>query len=348
MDDRRARAEAIEDFAEVLRELRRSVGDPPFREMSGRSGAISHTTLHEATKGNRLPSWETTVEFVRACGADPADYRERWEKANQTVRGTGIGDPPVLADASVDHPPGAVATSAAGAAGPRTAHTAMTPQASGPAAETPASVSASRPGESTGGIRPVLPAPGGRGRFRRTLPTVLTAVAAAAGVGAAVLIVTVADRVSGPAEPGPSLSGGPPPSPAGCPVQQANPAWAPPVHKGDAAEFVADVTLPDCTRVGAGETMPKVWRLKNAGTVPWKGYSLRRLDPPQRTGRCRTASAVPIGETRPGETVDVRIDITTPREPGLCYVRFKMMDASGKIAFPGSRPINFQIIVDAP
>src|SRR3954466_12126592 len=70
----------------ALRELRESVGNPSFREMSGRSGAISHTTLHEATKGNRLPSWGTTVEFVKACGADPAAYRERWEKANSTVR----------------------------------------------------------------------------------------------------------------------------------------------------------------------------------------------------------------------------------------------------------------------
>lgn len=74
----RARAEVIGDFAAALRELRKSVGNPPFREMSGRSGAISHTTLHEATKGNRLPSWGTTVEFVKACGADPAAYRESW------------------------------------------------------------------------------------------------------------------------------------------------------------------------------------------------------------------------------------------------------------------------------
>ena len=100
MGDRRARAEAIEDFAEVLRELRNSVGNPPFREMSGRSGAISHTTLHEATKGNRLPSWETTVEFVKACGVDPAMYRERWERANLAVRSASAGDPSTRADTS--------------------------------------------------------------------------------------------------------------------------------------------------------------------------------------------------------------------------------------------------------
>ncbi|MFD9946325.1 hypothetical protein ACFWYW_30325 [Nonomuraea sp. NPDC059023] len=93
MDDRRARAEAIEDFAASLRELRNSVGNPPFREMSGRSGAISHTTLHEAVKGNRLPSWETTVEFVKACGADPAAYRAYWERANLAVRSVSAVEP---------------------------------------------------------------------------------------------------------------------------------------------------------------------------------------------------------------------------------------------------------------
>ena len=82
----KARAEAIEGFARVLRELRESVGNPAFREMSGRSRAISHTTLHEAAQGNRLPSWATTVEFVKACSADPAEYREQWQQANTVVK----------------------------------------------------------------------------------------------------------------------------------------------------------------------------------------------------------------------------------------------------------------------
>ncbi|TDD71495.1 hypothetical protein E1293_33555, partial [Actinomadura darangshiensis] len=95
MDDRGAQAEAIAEFAAALRELRNSVGNPPFRELSGRSGAISHTTLHEATKGNRLPSWGTTAEFVKACGADPAAYRERWEKANAAPRPAAEPSEPV-------------------------------------------------------------------------------------------------------------------------------------------------------------------------------------------------------------------------------------------------------------
>jgi hypothetical protein len=75
---------AAERFAEQLRALRAAVGDPSFRKMSGRSGRISHTTLHEAAAGNRFPSWETTREFVRACEADEVEWRLRWEDAQRT------------------------------------------------------------------------------------------------------------------------------------------------------------------------------------------------------------------------------------------------------------------------
>jgi len=91
MDDQRTVAEvkpqatAAERFAEQLRGLRAAVGDPSFRKMAGRSGRISHTTLHEAAAGTRFPSWETTREFVRACEADESEWRLRWEDAQRTV-----------------------------------------------------------------------------------------------------------------------------------------------------------------------------------------------------------------------------------------------------------------------
>ncbi|MEU7923692.1 NBR1-Ig-like domain-containing protein [Micromonospora sp. NPDC049107] len=88
-------------FAEQLRALRGAAGDPSFRKMAGRSGRISHTTLHEAAAGTRFPSWETTREFVRACEADEALWRRRWEEAQRPVtaaRSSGDGDPaPVVA-----------------------------------------------------------------------------------------------------------------------------------------------------------------------------------------------------------------------------------------------------------
>ncbi|MEV4006416.1 NBR1-Ig-like domain-containing protein [Actinomadura sp. NPDC049753] len=334
----RAQAEAIEDFAAVLRELRESVGNPPFREMSGRSGAISHTTLHEATKGNRLPSWGTTVEFVKACGGDPAAYRERWERANQAVR-----------SANAERP----ASDALEAAAPRTVeaqalHLSLEPPGASETDETSAARSAAPlPGRVAGEVQAIFPAPKRRGRFRLSSPGAVALAAAVIGTWAVVLIVVDHDSgKDGMEEYGNRAKNAL--TPADCPVQPTNPAPASPRHKGDAASFVADITLPDCTRVGAGQNVTKVWRLKNTGTVPWDGYSLRRLDLPQKADNCQTISEVPIADTEPGRTVDVRAEITTPRKPGLCYVRFKMVDGEGRVAFPGSRPVNFQVIVEGP
>ncbi|WP_235037078.1 NBR1-Ig-like domain-containing protein [Actinomadura sp. K4S16] len=344
----RAQADAVADFAAALRELRESVGNPPFREMSGRSGAISHTTLHEATKGNRLPSWGTTAEFVKACGADPAAYRERWERANLAVRSAGVGRPAASAALPLETTEG----SAASAVEPSGTSIAIEPQASGLAEGTAATVPVRRPpDEIAGGARPPAAVPRGRGPSRRARLVKIALVTAVIGAGTGAVIVYAVERGSGSGRDGPGASGNRAKaalSPADCPVHATNPAPAPPTHQGDAALFVADITLPDCTRVGAGKSVTKVWRLKNTGTVPWEGYSLRRLDLPQKADNCQTISEVPIADTRPGRVVDIRTDITTPKQPGLCYVRFKMVDGAGRVAFPGSRPVNFQVIVEGP
>ncbi|MFI5928524.1 NBR1-Ig-like domain-containing protein [Micromonospora sp. NPDC051543] len=98
-------------FAEQLRTLRSAAGDPSFRKMAGRSGRISHTTLHEAAAGTRFPSWETTREFVRACEADEALWRGRWEEAQRPVtaaRPSGDGDPAPVVAASAPEEQGVV------------------------------------------------------------------------------------------------------------------------------------------------------------------------------------------------------------------------------------------------
>jgi hypothetical protein len=79
--------------------------------------------------------------------------------------------------------------------------------------------------------------------------------------------------------------------------------------------------------------------------VPWRGYALHRIDMPEQIDQCQTIADVPIGDTLPGEVVDIGVTVTAPNQPGFCFVRFKMQDASGRLAFPGSRPVNFQIIV---
>ena len=78
-------------FADRLWRLKVEAGDPPFAEMASRLGAAaSKSSLAAAAQGRRLPSWETTWEFVRVLavgrlGRDPEEtereWREHWRRA---------------------------------------------------------------------------------------------------------------------------------------------------------------------------------------------------------------------------------------------------------------------------
>lgn len=79
--DVEGRRERQERFAGELRCLRAAAGNPSFRTMAAKSGTVSHTTLHEAAKGIRFPSWPTTKAFVEVCGGDADEWRARWSAA---------------------------------------------------------------------------------------------------------------------------------------------------------------------------------------------------------------------------------------------------------------------------
>ncbi|QFU86864.1 NBR1-Ig-like domain-containing protein [Amycolatopsis sp. YIM 10] len=72
------RAPELESFMAGLRELRARAGEPSFRKMAAKSGAVSHATLHLTVTGRRLQPWETVREFVRACDGDEEEWRARW------------------------------------------------------------------------------------------------------------------------------------------------------------------------------------------------------------------------------------------------------------------------------
>jgi len=224
------RAEAIEQFAGVLRALRAAAGSPSFRTMSGRSHAISHTTLHEAAQGHRLPSWATTAEFVKACDADPAEFRERWEQANQIIRSAAMpsdtSEPRERPDEEgemddTDTPP------------------------SGPLHEP-------------------------RRWLRHVVLVTALAGTLAAGLVVIGVMASRGDGPQNRQGFSPRSSAAARPlTAADCPVQQSNPPAASPPDPGDAVAFIADITLPDCTHVPSGSTSIKIWRFKNIGTVPW-------------------------------------------------------------------------------
>jgi hypothetical protein len=80
----------IQQFATALRKLRTEAGNPPYREMV-KSAHASKASLSAAASGQRMPTWEVTREYVRACGGDVGEWHERWTAVRAEL---GLAAPP--------------------------------------------------------------------------------------------------------------------------------------------------------------------------------------------------------------------------------------------------------------
>ncbi len=97
--------------------------------------------------------------------------------------------------------------------------------------------------------------------------------------------------------------------------------------KCDAAAFVTDVTYPDGSTVGRGQTFTKTWRIKNIGTCTWtSGYELVFIGG-EKFG-AKNAVALPAG-VGPGRSVDVSVQLTAPNQDGRFRGDWKLRNASG-------------------
>ena len=74
----------IAAFAYALRDMRTKAGNPPYKAMAKRVH-YSVGALSQAAAGARLPTWEVTQAYVRACGGHEGEWRQRWEHADATV-----------------------------------------------------------------------------------------------------------------------------------------------------------------------------------------------------------------------------------------------------------------------
>lgn len=99
----------------------------------------------------------------------------------------------------------------------------------------------------------------------------------------------------------------------------------PPTAACDLAQFVRDVTVPDGTTFAPGATFTKTWRLKNAGTCIWSGYSLV-FDSGELMGG---ASPTPIGTVNPGQEVDISVNLTAPLANGTYRGYWRIRNTSG-------------------
>ncbi|MDE2179452.1 MAG: CHAP domain-containing protein [candidate division NC10 bacterium] len=106
----------------------------------------------------------------------------------------------------------------------------------------------------------------------------------------------------------------------------APPPPAPTPAHMDAAQFVADVTIPDGTTLSPGQTFTKTWRLRNTGTTIWSsGYRLALVS----GASLGAPSTVAVPPTAPGNTADVSVPMTAPSGAGPYQGTWQLMNAQG-------------------
>lgn len=102
----------------------------------------------------------------------------------------------------------------------------------------------------------------------------------------------------------------------------------------EGALFVEDVSYPDGTRVSAGESFTKTWKLQNTGNCPWSGYTIAFVS----GDKMSSPDTAPVPETTSGSTADISIDLVAPSENGPYQGNYELRNADGKVVSIGIEP----------
>jgi hypothetical protein len=115
---------------------------------------------------------------------------------------------------------------------------------------------------------------------------------------------------------------------AGATTPEATAASAQQANCTDKAMMTQDVTIPDNTKVQAGQAFVKTWRLKNTGTCTWNNaYAMVFAKGNQMGG----PDSVPFpGSVAPGRTVDISVNLTAPGTAGVVKGNWTLRNAAGK------------------
>src|SRR5574340_1851 len=111
----------------------------------------------------------------------------------------------------------------------------------------------------------------------------------------------------------------------------------------NSAGFVKDVTVSDGTEYTAGAKFIKTWRLVNNGTCTWTtDYDIVFSE-----GSAMGAPAsVPLkNNVKPGETVDVSVDMVAPSSSGTYKSTWLLRDAGDKLFGLGGGKIGFWVSI---
>lgn len=92
------------------------------------------------------------------------------------------------------------------------------------------------------------------------------------------------------------------------------------------AVLLRDVTIPDNTKVNAGEKFTKIWEFQNTGTCPWINYTIKFAAGDQMNAPLST----PISTVLSNDNVNISVELTAPSADGTYTGYFTLNNVGGK------------------
>lgn len=132
-----------------------------------------------------------------------------------------------------------------------------------------------------------------------------------------------------PTEPASAATAAPTVAPTSAPTSAPAPTTAPAtanLNCVDKAAFDSDVTVPDDTLMKQGQAFTKTWRIRNAGTCVWQGYSLTFYSGDSLGAN--TTVAMPV--VQPGAYANLSVDMTAPASGGVYIGNWAFQNTAGQ------------------
>lgn len=100
------------------------------------------------------------------------------------------------------------------------------------------------------------------------------------------------------------------------------------------AEFIEDVTIPDGSNLSPGDTVAKVWRLRNTGTTPWPaGLKIRPVGGSPNYF-IPSSLDVSLPSVAAGASIQISVDVLVPPTPSRYVSYFKLESHTGDVFGP--------------
>ena len=104
-------------------------------------------------------------------------------------------------------------------------------------------------------------------------------------------------------------------------------AAAPVVNSCNNSLWVSDITIPDGTPMAPGQAFTKTWMVKNVGTCAWTPTFKLAFG---GIGVAMSGQTAPIGKAvKPGEQIEVSVNLTAPNTSGDVQSYWKLQDDTG-------------------